>query len=134
MRTWKQMVRWSFLCFVALFFSGCLLFVEDVECLGAGDVQITWLFEGVAACPADVTNVIVQVRDDNGEDVHRNPQGDEYICEDGFVNIPGLQCGEFQYRVQGIDDTDAFTWDSGWSSVRMFGGLTTVNANLHQIP
>ena len=118
--------------------SGCVLIggrTLGLDCRGTGDLQINWVFDGVAACPDDVQDLVIKVTLEDGTQIHRNPQGDAVPCDRGEFRLRGLQCGYAEIKVRGVDADDAFTWTAPMRSVPIYPGEeAVVTINLHPMP
>lgn len=106
----------------AVFAQGCLL-VGPGPSATSGDMEISWLFDGVAACPADVRDVRIIINGGQSEVIEP--------CTSGLRRLNDFIPADYGVRVQGLDFDGVVTWDSGEQNVPVFAGqVATAQFNL----
>jgi hypothetical protein len=88
-----------------------------------GDLRVEWSFDGGFGCPADVQDVVIEIRNGAGAKVI-----DDVIvaCGAGTRTIPSLPIGDYFVHVKGLDIDDSISWESGEQRIPVESDATAV--------
>ncbi len=98
---------------VALFSQGCLL-VGPGPGATTGDMEVSWTFDGLAACPGNVRDVRIIIN--GGQDTVLE------ACTAGGRRLRDFVPNDYGVRVQGLDFDGTVTWDSGEQTIPVYAG------------
>lgn len=103
---------------LSMLMSGCLIIDGNPNPpAGEGSLLVRWDFDGVASCPSDVDNVVVQIRG----------MADIVVdCRDGQRRIAPLAPGDYFVLLKGISGpagAEVVTWSSVEKAITVADGL-----------